>query len=98
MSGRVILVYVAISPGEGIHGKCMALDRRSALACSFPGSSHLCQHSLLSIDGAQTRNINIYNLNTVGAESMIWRDGIFLASYNDDVDVFPDTIAVLRLD
>ena len=42
--------------------------------------------------------MNIYNLNTVGVESMITRDGVSLANYSDNVDVFPDTIAVFRLE
>ena len=67
-------------------------------ACSVPGNGEACQYSLLSIEGGQTSNVNIYNLNTVGVESMITRDGVSLANYSDNVDVFPDTIAVFRLE
>ena len=40
----------------------------------------------------------VYNLNTTGATSMIDRDGANLASYKDNVNVFPDNIAVFRTD
>ena len=63
-----------------------------------PRNGESCQYSLLSIEGAQTSNVNIYNLNTVGVESMITRDGVSLANYSDNVDVFPDTIVVFRLE
>ena len=66
-------------------------------ACSFPSFGKPCQQVLLSIEGAATADVNIYNLNTVGAESMITRDGVSLAKYSDNVDVFPDSIAVFRL-
>ena len=62
-----------------------------------------CQYSVLSIEGEQTTNVSIYNLNTIGAESMIWRDHVSLADYIDIVDVFPCTLpryhyCFLRLD
>lgn len=40
----------------------------------------------------------MYNLNTVGAISMIDLDGVSVATYSDNVDVFPDNIAVFRLE
>ncbi len=65
-------------------------------ACSFPQFSN-CQPSTFSIEGPQTSNINIYNLNTVGASSMASRDGKELASAVENTGVFPDEIAVLRV-
>ena len=41
--------------------------------------------------------MNVYNLNTVGATSMIDRDDVSLADSADNVDVFPDNIAIFRL-
>ncbi|KAM0799623.1 glycoside hydrolase family 55 protein [Usnea florida] len=38
-----------------------------------------CQSNLLTLEGAHTSHINIYNLNTVGAKNMISRDGVSLA-------------------
>lgn len=66
------------------------------IACSYPQFSN-CQTSILSIEGAQTTNIKVYNLNTVGASSMVSRDGKELASAVDNRGVFPDGIAVLKV-
>ena len=68
---------------------------RWVIACSQPNREN-CQKSIFSIEGAQTRNINIYNLNTIGTRSMVDRDGVSLARYEDNVDVFPGTITVFR--
>jgi glucan 1,3-beta-glucosidase len=38
----------------------------------------------------------VYNLNTVGAVSMIDRNGNSLAKFSDNVSVFPDTVALYR--
>ena len=42
-----------------------------------------------------TKNINVYNLNTVGATSMIDKDGVSVAQYLDNEE-FPNNIAVFR--
>ena len=57
-------------------------------ACSFPESSN-CQPSTFSIEGPETTNINIYNLNTVGASIVVFRDGQDIASAVDNKGVFP---------
>ncbi len=67
-------------------------------ACSFQTNGDNCQSSIFSIEGKKTSNINVYNLNTVGAISMIDLDGVSVATYSDNVDVFPDNIAVFRLE
>lgn len=36
----------------------------------------------------------VYNLNTIGATSMVDVDGKSVASYADNVNVFPDNIAL----
>jgi glucan 1,3-beta-glucosidase len=64
-------------------------------SCSAAGDGEMCQPRILSLEGTLS-NIDIYNLNTVGATSMINRDGASLASYADNVNVFPDTIALFR--
>lgn len=66
-------------------------------ACSFPVNGEVCQSSIFSIEGKKSKNINVYNLNTVGATSMIDRDGKSLANWSDNKNVFPDNIAVFRL-
>jgi len=42
-------------------------------------------------------NVNIYCLNTVGTTNMITQNGNSLAKYSDNVDVFPDNIALFQL-
>ncbi|KAI4271533.1 MAG: hypothetical protein L6R38_006847 [Xanthoria sp. 2 TBL-2021] len=65
-------------------------------SCSFPYQED-CQKGILSIEGSKTQNIGIYNLNTIGASSMIDIDGSSVANASDNVNVFPDTIAVFKL-
>lgn len=38
----------------------------------------------------------IYNLNTVGAASMLDRDGVGIVRAADNLGVFPDGVAVFR--
>ncbi|KAL8829346.1 MAG: hypothetical protein Q9170_006207 [Blastenia crenularia] len=64
-------------------------------SCSFPQSEN-CQTSLLSIEGPLTQNVGIYNLNTVGVSSMMDIDGKSTATASDNVNVFPDSIAVFH--
>lgn len=42
-------------------------------------------------------NVNIYNLATVGTVNMISEAGNSLALYSDNVNVFPDVIALFQL-
>lgn len=55
-----------------------------------------CQTTIFSLEGANT-NIGVYNLMTVGAQSMIDINGVSVASYRDNLNVFPDGIAIFRL-
>ncbi|KAH0563080.1 hypothetical protein GP486_002348 [Trichoglossum hirsutum] len=64
-------------------------------SCSDPGAGG-CQNSILSLEGAGLENVGLYSLNTIGSKSMVDRDGTSLASAADNVNVFPDTIAVFR--
>ena len=66
-------------------------------SCSAAGNNETCQPRIFSLEGSLS-NIAIYNLNTVGATSMINQDGVSLAGYADNVNVFPDTIALFRTD
>lgn len=56
-----------------------------------------CQARIFSIEGKHSESVNVYNLNMVGATSMIDVDGKSIANYSDNLDVFPDNIAVFRL-
>lgn len=64
-------------------------------SCSAAGNGETCQPRIFSLEGTLS-NIDMYNLNTVGATSMINRDGSGLATYADNVNVFTDTIALFR--
>ncbi|KAK8111429.1 uncharacterized protein PG998_007886 [Apiospora kogelbergensis] len=63
--------------------------------CSTVEAGENCQSRIVSIEGSSS-NINIYNLNTIGSLSMIDRDGRSLASWQDNVNVYPANIAVYR--
>lgn len=66
--------------------------------CSQEGAGARCQTRILSIEGAaHAYDINLYNLNTVGATQMITRDGVDLASNVDNNSTFVDTLNVFRI-
>ena len=71
-------------------------DVTIATACSFRSKEN-CQQRIFSIEGSSSNNITVYNLNTVGAPSMVDRNGTSVAKYSDNADVFPDTIALFRI-
>jgi glucan 1,3-beta-glucosidase len=55
-----------------------------------------CQLNIVDLEGTLS-NINIYCLSTVGTVNMILEAGKSLALYSDNVNVFPDNIALFRL-
>lgn len=65
--------------------------------CSTVEAGENCQSRIVSLEG-NLSNVNIYNLNTIGSLSMINRNGRSLASWQDNVNVFPANIAVFRLE
>lgn len=61
--------------------------------CSNSGGSENCQQNMVDLEGNNS-NINIYCLNTVGAQNMIVSGGkTSIAQYSNNINVFPDTIA-----
>lgn len=62
--------------------------------CSDAGGTENCQSEIFDIESSTS--IYVYDLNTVGAQCMIYRDGTCLASYADNVNVYPDTIALFQ--
>ncbi|MCJ1305932.1 hypothetical protein MMC08_008749, partial [Hypocenomyce scalaris] len=64
--------------------------------CSDAGNGETCQERIFDVVGNGIQNVDVYNLNTVGTTDMITRNGISLASYADNVDVYPDGIALFR--
>lgn len=66
-------------------------------ACSQEGAGAVCQTRILSIEGtAHSHDVWIYNLNTVGATSMVTRDGVDLVESGDNNSTFVDTVNVFR--
>jgi glucan 1,3-beta-glucosidase len=64
-------------------------------ACSTFTAGQNCQSRIFSLEGAN-RNISVYNLNTIGAQQMVTKDGVQMASYKDNVNNFPSCIAVYK--
>ena len=62
--------------------------------CSVGGGPENCQSQIFDVENSS--NIFVYNLATIGAGCMITEDGACLAQYSDNVNVFPDTIALFR--
>ena len=70
-------------------------DSCGQIACSDQGGTENCQTNIFTIDGGSTSGTNVYNLNTVGTQNMVVHNGNGgLARYSDNVNVFPDTIAL----
>ncbi|EKG16619.1 Pectin lyase fold/virulence factor [Macrophomina phaseolina MS6] len=62
-------------------------------ACSnAPGG--MCQSKIMNVEG--NSYVSMFNLNAVGATSMISRDGVEVANYRDNLNVYPDTVALYR--
>jgi hypothetical protein len=68
-------------------------------SCSAVGAGAVCQTRIFSVEGDRlSYDIDIYNLNTVGATNMITRDGVDLASNVDNNSTFVDTINLFKID
>ena len=65
------------------------------LACSAVGAGENCQSAIFSVDST-TSSVSVYNLNTVGSNQMIQIGGTSYAGYAQNINVFPDTIALFR--
>jgi glucan 1,3-beta-glucosidase len=63
--------------------------------CSDFGNGEACQQRIFDLEG-DLRNVWVYNLNTIGATSMIDMNGKSIANYADNIDWFPDTIALFH--
>ncbi|KAI1493392.1 pectate lyase superfamily protein-domain-containing protein [Biscogniauxia mediterranea] len=63
--------------------------------CSTVEAGENCQSRIVSIEGS-TSNVNIYALNTIGSLSMLDKDGQSVASWSDNVNVFPANIILYR--
>lgn len=74
----------------------MADNMFLSAACSTFAAGQTCQAKIVSLEGANS-NINIYNLNTIGSISMLDNSGTSVASFADNENVYPSTIAFFRL-
>ncbi|KAI1369868.1 putative exo-beta-1,3-glucanase [Xylaria arbuscula] len=63
-------------------------------SCSTVESGENCQSRIVSLENVS--NINIYGLNTIGSLSMLELDGTSVASWEDNVNVFPANIMLYR--
>ncbi|TPX15415.1 uncharacterized protein E0L32_004395 [Thyridium curvatum] len=80
-----VLVY-----GAGLY----SFFSNNDLSCSQEGNGETCQKRTLSIEGRSS--VSVYNLNTVGTTKMITVDGTDVASYQDNLNGFVDTVALFR--
>lgn len=62
--------------------------------CSDQGNGEHCQDSIVDIESS---TVSFYNLNTIGAQNMLINNGGNVASYADNTNVYPDTIALIRV-
>ena len=62
--------------------------------CSNSGGAENCQSQIFSVESSSS--IYIYDLSTVGTTTMITKDGSAIANYADNVNVYPDNIALFK--
>ena len=68
--------------------------------CSAAGHGENCQAEIFDIDNGGSggvSDVEVYNLNTIGSTSMVKVDGESVAAFGDNVNVFPDCIALLKV-
>ncbi|CBX90532.1 similar to exo-beta-1,3-glucanase [Plenodomus lingam JN3] len=67
-------------------------------SCSVINGGADCQTRMVSIEGDRlSYDIGLYNLNTLGTTQMVTRDGVDLASNEDNNSTYTDTINVFRI-
>lgn len=86
VSSHNILIY-----GAGLYS---FFDNYNTTCSNNPGPEN-CQNNILSLEGSNS-NVVIYALSTVGTTNMITIDGKTVAKYSDNINVYPDTIALFR--
>ncbi|KAI0875712.1 glycoside hydrolase family 55 protein [Hypoxylon argillaceum] len=63
-------------------------------SCSTVTAGETCQSRIVSLE--KSTSINIYGLNTIGSLSMLDRDGASVASWKDNVNVYPSNIIMYK--
>lgn len=74
----------------------VADERGESADCSTFAAGQTCQAEIVSLEGSNS-NINIYNLNTIGSISMLNNAGASVARFSDNENVYPSTVALVRL-
>ena len=74
----------------------MIITANFRTACNTGGGPENCQINIIDLEGT-LKNVNIYCLSTVGVINMISEAGVSLAVYSDNVNVYPDNIALFQL-
>ncbi|EGO54163.1 hypothetical protein NEUTE1DRAFT_87296 [Neurospora tetrasperma FGSC 2508] len=87
LNSKNILVY-----GAGLY----SFFSDYSTACSTFAAGQTCQSRIASVEGTGCSNVNIYGLNTIGAQSMLTRDGVSVAWYADNVNNFPSSVGVYK--
>lgn len=64
------------------------------VTCSNQGVTSKCQSHILNVEGKS--QVSVYNLNTVGSESMIAVDEVSVANWADNQNGFVSTVALFR--
>ena len=59
------------------------------------GRGAVCQARVLGVEGS--RDVSVYNLNTVGVVSMVTADGVDGAGSVDNNGTFVDTVNIFRI-
>lgn len=90
VESKNVLVY-----GAGLYS---FFDNYST-ACSAVGNGATCQTRIfdLQVSRGRPENVVVYNLNTVGATSMVEFNGKSLAKYSDNLNNFPSSIALFMV-
>ncbi|KAK0111212.1 hypothetical protein ONS95_001586 [Cadophora gregata] len=91
LSSQSVLIY-----GAGLY----SFFNNYSVSCSNPvkppGNGGSCQTRIFSIEGSTSKNVNVYNLNTIGSLQMVTKNGVNLANFSDNGNVYPDTIALFK--
>jgi hypothetical protein len=66
------------------------------IACNIGSGPENCQLNIVDLEGTLTQ-VNIYCLSTIGTINMISEAGSTVAKFSDNVNVFPDLIALFQL-
>ena len=82
-----ILVY-----GAGLY----SFFNTHSTSCSNVSATTKCQKSIFLYDAAKTTGLGVYNLNTVGSQSVVVRDTTSPKGYQDNVNSYPSTIVLFK--